>query len=279
MDEQLANDLRAAMDAQHVTDNATRAGIAAICMGESGLLGHAETGYSQTPNERIRQVFDGRVAGLDDAQLNALKADNRTFFNFIYGGDNSVGRALGNRSGTDDGYDFRGRGGMQITGRTNYTLLGHDIGHPEVVDDPDLVSNDPNIGMAMSVAYIRRNFRGTGFDAMMASVGNNTADIAATKRSYFAQFMATHEFDVGASGAAPGVADAAAAPPTGQLGAHVLRQDSPFHDEVALLQTKLGIAADGNYGPATIAAVAAFQKAHGLTVYGIAGQQTLAALA
>lgn len=278
MDEQLANDLRAAMDAQNVTDNDTRAGIAAICMGESGLLGHAETGYSRTPNDRIRTVFGSRVAGLDDDQLNALKADDRAFFDDVYGGGNSVGRALGNRPGTDDGYNYRGRGGMQITGRTNYMLLGQDIGHPEVVDNPDLVSSDPNIGLAMSVAYIRRYFHGSGFDAMMASVGNNTPDIAAAKRHYYAQFTATHEFDVGATGAIPVAADPAAAP-AGQLGAHVLRQDSPYHDEVALLQTKLGVTADGDYGPATIAAVAAFQQAHGLTVDGIAGANTLAALA
>ena len=279
MDENLANDLRAAMDAQGVTDNATRAGIAAICMGESGLLGHAETGYANTSNDRIRTVFGSRVAGLSDAQLNQLKADDRTFFDFVYSGNNSVGRGLGNIPNTDDGFNFRGRGGMQITGRTNYMLLGQDIGRPDVVNNPDLVSSDPNIGMAMSVAYIGRNFHGHGFEQMMASVGNNTPDIAATKRQFFAQFMATHEFDVGATGAAPAVANGAAAPPAGQLGAHVLRQDSPFHDEVKLLQSKLGITADGDYGPNTIAAVAAFQKEKGLTVDGIAGPQTLAALA
>src|SRR5579864_306438 len=230
MDEALADDLRAAMDAQHVDDNETRDGISAICMGESGLLGHAETGYANTSNDRIRQVFGSRVADLSDAQLNQLKADDRTLFNFIYSGSNNVGRGLGNRPDTDDGFNFRGRGGLQITGRTNYTLLGLDIGRPDVVNNPDLVSDDPKIGMAMSVAYIRRNFHGQGFEAMMASVGNNTPDIAATKRHFFAQFMATHEFDVGAQGAVPAVRDPAAAPPSGQLDAHVLRQDSPFHD-------------------------------------------------
>jgi predicted chitinase len=278
MDETLADDLRAAMDDQHVTDNETRAGIAAICMGESGLLGHAETGYAHTSNERIREVFGSRVRDLSDARLDQLKADSRTWFNFIYGGNNSVGRALGNRPGTDDGFNFRGRGGMQITGRTNYTLLGHDIGRPDVVGNPDLVADDPRIGMAMSVAYIRRFFHGHGFTAMMASVGNNTPDIAATKRHFFTQFMATHEFDIGATDAVAAGGDAAA-PAAGQLGAHVLRQDSPFPEEVKLLQAKLGIAVDGDYGPATIAAVAALQKEKGLTVDGVAGAQTLAAMA
>jgi hypothetical protein len=47
---------------------------------------------------------------------------------------------------------------------------------------------------------------------------------------------------------------------------------------VKALQSALGIAADGVYGPQTRRAVRRFQRANGLTVDGIAGPQTLAAL-
>jgi peptidoglycan hydrolase-like protein with peptidoglycan-binding domain len=47
---------------------------------------------------------------------------------------------------------------------------------------------------------------------------------------------------------------------------------------VAALQRKLGVTADGVYGPQTRRAVKRFQRAHGLTVDGIAGPATLAAL-
>jgi peptidoglycan hydrolase-like protein with peptidoglycan-binding domain len=49
-------------------------------------------------------------------------------------------------------------------------------------------------------------------------------------------------------------------------------------DTVRALQQKLGVGADGVYGPKTRAAVRRFQRAHGLTADGVAGPQTLAAL-
>jgi peptidoglycan hydrolase-like protein with peptidoglycan-binding domain len=49
-------------------------------------------------------------------------------------------------------------------------------------------------------------------------------------------------------------------------------------DTVRAVQEKLGVTADGVYGPKTRAAVKRFQRAHGLAADGVAGPQTLAAL-
>ncbi|HEX6745323.1 MAG TPA: transglycosylase family protein [Solirubrobacteraceae bacterium] len=49
-------------------------------------------------------------------------------------------------------------------------------------------------------------------------------------------------------------------------------------DTVRALQQKLGVSADGVYGPKTRAAVRRFQRAHGLAADGVAGPQTLAAV-
>jgi peptidoglycan hydrolase-like protein with peptidoglycan-binding domain len=55
----------------------------------------------------------------------------------------------------------------------------------------------------------------------------------------------------------------------------VLLQVGSVGETVKKLQTELGIAADGRYGPGTANAVKEFQKKHGIPVDGIAGPLTL----
>ena len=47
---------------------------------------------------------------------------------------------MGNRLGTEDGWNYRGRGGSQVTGRNGYIELGEKVGLP-LIDQPDLVNN------------------------------------------------------------------------------------------------------------------------------------------
>jgi putative chitinase len=56
--------------------------------------------------------------------------------------DSVYGSRMGNRPGTTDGYDFRGRGPSQITGREGYRRVGAKVGldllsNPELVNSPD----------------------------------------------------------------------------------------------------------------------------------------------
>jgi predicted chitinase len=180
------------MDKAGITDPTTRAGIAAIAMGESQMKGYTERGYSMTSNARIRQVFGQRVAGMSDADLNALKASDRRFFNHVYGAQFAIGRQMGNVE-PDDGFLFRGRGFIQLTGRGNYVRYGAKIGHPEIVANPDL-ANEPAIAAMLTAAYIKDRYHGGGWDALLQCVGNNTPDIRATKTAYFSRFLATGEF-------------------------------------------------------------------------------------
>lgn len=187
--------LRDAMDRAGITDNATRAGIAAIAMGESNMRGYTERGYGGTSNARIREVFGSRVAGMSDAALNVLKADDRQFFNFVYGPAFSAGRQLGNTQ-PGDGYRFRGRGLIQLTGKANYARYGAAIGkRDELLANPDM-ANDPAVSALLTVAYIKDRYHGGGWDKLLACVGNNTPDIRATKTAYYSRYLASGEFAV-----------------------------------------------------------------------------------
>jgi peptidoglycan hydrolase-like protein with peptidoglycan-binding domain len=75
--------------------------------------------------------------------------------------------------------------------------------------------------------------------------------------------------------------DGIAGPDTfSQMGLHelVLLMPGSTGETVKKLQTSLGINADGQYGPATVAAVKAYQQQHGLDADGYAGPVTLSTM-
>jgi putative chitinase len=233
-EQEQADLLRKEMDRQGVTSPTMRAGIAAIAMGESGFEMKPEVGYANTANIRIRTIFGSRVAALDDAQLDALKADDEQFFNRVYGGD--WGRCnLGNTE-PDDGYKFRGRGLFQLTGRANYERYGRMVGI-DIVDDPEK-ADTPEAAAAIAVAYMRDRYRGGGWEGMKRAVGNAISDIEATKDRLFQQYLQTGEF-----------ASLPARPTTTALNA--------FDNAVKEMQTLLkqeGLydgQVDGDFGPAS----------------------------
>lgn len=64
--------------------------------------------------------------------------------------NNVYGSRMGNHRGTDDGYNFRGRGASQTTGRDGYARLAQKTGL-DLLNDPDLV-NDPDHFLECGVA-------------------------------------------------------------------------------------------------------------------------------
>jgi|TARA_R110000744_G_scaffold32212_1_gene75444 putative chitinase len=56
--------------------------------------------------------------------------------NLVYG--NRMGN--GNEK-SGDGYKFKGRGALQLTGKNNYVAFSEHLNKPEILDNPDLVAN------------------------------------------------------------------------------------------------------------------------------------------
>jgi putative chitinase len=107
----------------------------AECSEETGG-GMAFTESGAYTAQRAMQVWPSLFPTLDVAQ--AAVADPRILFDKTYGG------RLGNRPGTDDGYNFRGRGAIQITGREWYTEIAADTGL-DLLNNPDLAALPENV--------------------------------------------------------------------------------------------------------------------------------------
>jgi len=113
-----------------------------------GMLRAIEESSVPYTINKMREVFPRRFVS-DDAVKAVLRhardidhpdkrdvVDPRRFFNRVYGH-----RAdLGNRPGTDDGYDYRGRGVLGLTGRGRYLACGIALGI-DLVGKPDMVGS------------------------------------------------------------------------------------------------------------------------------------------
>jgi len=94
--------------------------------------------YTKNSRARLEEIFGARIRRLSDAELAAIQATPITFANYVYG---TAGNSLGNTE-PGDGYKFRGRGFIQITGRANYTAVSKALyGDDRLVVNPDLLNN------------------------------------------------------------------------------------------------------------------------------------------
>lgn len=132
-----AQKLQKACEMYGINTRLQRAHFLGQLMAESGLIPQEENlNYSA---RRILQVWPSRFGSLQAAQAVAMRPE--ALANKVYGG------RMGNKS-PGDGYKYRGRGFIQLTGRNNYTHYGQVTGF-DLVNHPDLLLQ---IGVSCQVA-------------------------------------------------------------------------------------------------------------------------------
>lgn len=134
-----ADPLQAACGHFGIDTPVRQAAFVAQCAHESEGFVHLEESLYYTTPERIRAMWPTRVPSLYDASLlirNPQALANRVYSNRNGNGDESSG----------DGWRYRGRGLIQLTGRANYMAAESAIGEPYKAD-PDLVATPPHAAM------------------------------------------------------------------------------------------------------------------------------------
>ncbi len=228
-----------------------------------GQCAHESLGFTRstealhyTSPERLMAVWPRRFP--DRGSALPFLRDPERLANHVYGG-----RMGNDRPG--DGYRYRGRGWLQLTGRANYRRFGAllDLG---LETEPDLAS-EPLTAWRIAAAFLATRRR-RGLTALEWADADNAE-------------MVTRIVNGGLNGFADRRLRTAAALAALRATPATLRRGDAG-PEVLLLQRALAArgfppgALDGDFGPKTEAALRAFQRRVRLTPDGIASQEVQA---
>lgn len=197
--------------------------------------------------------------------------------NIVYGG-----RMGNNQPG--DGYLFRGRGIIQLTGRDNYTNFGKTVNKSAEEVASYVTSKEGAIESACwywNSRNINKAADAGDIVLMTKLINGGTIGLEDRKKHYLHALAVltgkeVHHAPAAPKAAAPSAAPAASAPAAAPA-ARVLKVGSRGA-QVKALQEALGVGADGSFGPGTEAALKTWQAANGLEADGVAGPATLAKL-
>jgi len=174
-----------------------------------------------------------------------------------------AGRMDNGDTDSGDGWRFRGRGVIQLTGRHNYTKFGDTLGYTPEQTVKYLKSKAGALESACwywKTNNINKYCDKQDIVTMTKRINGGTIGLADRKKHY------AHALEVlGGKWSPPAVV-------------HTTVRKGSKGETVKAVQKALGATADGDFGPGTEAAVIAWQRSKGLVPDGIVGRSTLAAM-
>lgn len=140
------NTYRAARDYFKLSNNQA-AHFFGQCAHESGnfRVFSENLNYSTQGLNGIFKKYFPTVASTAGYARKPEKIANKVYANRMSNGPESSG----------DGWKFRGRGPIQLTGRANYTQFAADIGRPDVLTNPDIVATE--LAFESAIWFFRKN--------------------------------------------------------------------------------------------------------------------------
>lgn len=142
------DELIKAMDAGGITDQKSKAMLMANVDVETGGFKKNEENLNYSA-KRLQEVFPKYYSTPEAARADANNPE--AIANKVYGG------RMGNTD-AGDGYKYRGRGDIQLTGKTQYADMGKKLG-VDLVNNPDLAM-DPKYSAQIAVQH----WKGSGAD-------------------------------------------------------------------------------------------------------------------
>ena len=153
------------MTKHQITDQYARVAIIGVIMKESSLCPKSESGHYTAG--RLAEVFStfsttgrrapkGQGKNFANEKANEYARNPVKLFNFTYEQNRSGKRKLGNRAGTNDGYNFRGRGFNQITFRGSYAKYSKLMG-VDFLSDPEKM-NEPRYAAEAAILFFKGRF-------------------------------------------------------------------------------------------------------------------------
>ena len=139
-----AQELNAAMDRYGIKDAKARASFLSNVDNETG----GGKKLTENPNfslKRWRELASNQKNIRN--WLNAHKDNQEAAFKALSQQDKvniMYNKMIGNKY-ADDPWKFRGRGGMQLTGRANYQAYADYSGRQDIMSNPDLIATDPRL--------------------------------------------------------------------------------------------------------------------------------------
>jgi putative chitinase len=258
-------ELNKALPKYDITTDQRIAGFISQCAHES-MDFNAMSENLNYREETLNKVFP-RYFGPGKRNAAEYAKNPEKIANYVYMDEFRTSK-LGNTQ-PGDGWRFRGRGLKQLTGRDNYTRFAKDY---DMTAEEAAVWVETKEGALASALW----FWNTNKLNAVADTGNvaaltkkiNGGDIGlADRQARYAKAMA----------ALGGKIDTSAPVASPSASGGTLRRGSKG-DDVKKMQAKLGLTADGDFGPGTEAALKKWQADNGLTADGIAGPKTLAKL-
>lgn len=180
------DELIKAMDAGGITDPQSKAALMANVDHESGGFKAKEENLNYSA-KRLQEVFPKYYKDAESARGDA--GNPEAIANKVYGG------RMGNTD-PGDGFKFRGRGDIQLTGKDQYAAMGKKLGI-DLVNNPEL-ANDPKYSAQIAVEH----WKSSGANALAAKGDiagarvktnggtNGMADVNAKYDQYLAQAKA-----------------------------------------------------------------------------------------